>query len=111
MLREPRGAAGAGTVRLSRPALFELSDNICTALQLTNFWQDVAIDFSRDRIYLPQEDMARFGYTLDDLRAGRYDRAWQELLSLRNRAHPRAFRAGEKLAGGSAAANCARNCA
>ena len=61
--------------------LFELSDNICTALQLTNFWQDVAIDFSRDRVYLPQEDMARFHYTLDDLRAGRSDARWQELLA------------------------------
>lgn len=61
--------------------LFELSDNICTALQLTNFWQDVAVDFSRDRIYLPQEDMARFNYTLDDLRAGLSDRRWQELLA------------------------------
>ena len=63
------------------PHLFELSDNICTALQLTNFWQDVAIDFSRDRVYLPQEDMARFNYTLDDLRAGCSDARWQELLA------------------------------
>jgi len=63
------------------PHLFKLSDSICTALQLTNFWQDVAIDFSRDRIYLPQEDMARFHYTLDDLRAGCSDARWQELLA------------------------------
>jgi len=63
------------------PHLFELSDNICTALQLTNFWQDVAVDFSRDRVYLPQEDMARFHYTLDDLRAGGSDARWQEMLA------------------------------
>jgi phytoene synthase len=63
------------------PHLFELSDHICTALQLTNFWQDVAIDFSRDRIYLPQEDMARFDYTLDELRAGLCDARWQQLLA------------------------------
>jgi phytoene synthase len=62
--------------------LFELSDNICTALQLTNFWQDVAVDIARDRVYLPQEDMARFGYTLEDVRAGRADARWQELLAL-----------------------------
>lgn len=61
--------------------LFKLSDNICTALQLTNFWQDVAIDFSRDRVYLPQQDMASFQYSLDDLRDGCADRRWQELLS------------------------------
>ncbi len=36
------------------------SDAICTALQLTNFWQDVGIDHDRDRIYLPQEDMNRY---------------------------------------------------
>jgi squalene synthase HpnC len=39
------------------------SDAICTALQLTNFWQDIASDYhERSRIYLPAEDMARFGY-------------------------------------------------
>ncbi len=37
------------------------SDNICTALQLINFWQDVAIDLKKDRIYLPAEDMRDFG--------------------------------------------------
>jgi squalene synthase HpnC len=40
-----------------------LSDAICTALQLTNFWQDVASDYhQRQRIYLPGDNMARFGY-------------------------------------------------
>jgi phytoene synthase len=61
--------------------LFELSDNICTALQLTNFWQDIAVDFSRDRIYLPQEDMARFGYSLDNLRAGVVNNQWRQFLA------------------------------
>ena len=62
------------------PELFALSDCICTALQLTNFWQDVAVDLERDRIYLPLEDLQRFNYTLDDLRAGRVDERWRELL-------------------------------
>ena len=62
------------------PELFALSDCICTALQLTNFWQDVARDLERDRIYLPLEDLRRFNYTLDDLRAGRVDERWRELL-------------------------------
>jgi phytoene synthase len=62
------------------PSLFALSDCICTALQLTNFWQDVAVDLERDRIYLPLEDLQRFHYTLDDLRAGRVDDRWRELL-------------------------------
>jgi phytoene synthase len=62
------------------PELFALSDCICTALQLTNFWQDVAVDLERDRIYLPLEDLQRFNYTLDDLRAKRVDGRWGELL-------------------------------
>jgi len=40
----------------------ELSDSICTGLQLANFWQDVARDFDRGRVYLPQADCRRFGY-------------------------------------------------
>ena len=64
------------------PELFALSDCLCTALQLTNFWQDVAVDLDRDRIYLPLEDLERFHYTLDDLRAGRVDDRWRELLKL-----------------------------
>jgi len=40
---------------------FELSDAICTGLQLVNFWQDVRRDYLAGRIYLPQEDMRRHG--------------------------------------------------
>jgi squalene synthase HpnC len=47
------------------PALFELSDSICTALQLTNFWQDVRVDLARDRVYLPLEDLRRFDLSLE----------------------------------------------
>jgi squalene synthase HpnC len=43
------------------------ADDICTALQLTNFWQDLAVDLAKGRIYLPREDMARFEYAADDL--------------------------------------------
>jgi squalene synthase HpnC len=46
-----------------------MSDATCIGLQLVNFWQDIARDLrDRDRIYLPREDMARFGVTEDDLR-------------------------------------------
>jgi phytoene/squalene synthetase len=46
-----------------------LSDRVCTALQLAEHWQDVAEDFRAGRIYLPGEDMARFGVTELDLAA------------------------------------------
>ncbi|HEY1579449.1 MAG TPA: squalene synthase HpnC [Terracidiphilus sp.] len=40
---------------------FRLSDATCSALQLANFWQDVRVDWAKDRVYLPQDDMQRFG--------------------------------------------------
>jgi squalene synthase HpnC len=42
---------------------FKLSDATCSALQLANFWQDVSVDFFKGRVYIPQEDMRRFGVT------------------------------------------------
>jgi phytoene synthase len=47
------------------------SDAICTALQLTNFWQDVAVDRDKGRIYLPEDDRRRHGVTEDELLSGR----------------------------------------
>ena len=44
-----------------------LSDYTCTALQLANFWQDVTLDYGKGRIYLPLEDLARYGVREDDL--------------------------------------------
>jgi len=43
------------------------SDAICTALQLTNFWQDLGPDLARGRLFLPLEDLRRFGLTREDL--------------------------------------------
>jgi squalene synthase HpnC len=45
----------------------ELSDATCTALQLANFWQDVAVDYEKGRIYLPLEDLRRYGVTEEDI--------------------------------------------
>jgi squalene synthase HpnC len=58
----------------------ELSDHICTALQLANFWQDVGCDLDKGRVYLPTEDRARFGYPDADLHAKRFTPAFAELL-------------------------------
>ena len=49
-------------------ARVRLADNTCTALQLANFWQDIAVDYEKGRIYIPLEDMERFGYTEAELR-------------------------------------------
>ena len=53
----------------ANPARIALSDSICTALQLTEHCQDVAEDLARGRVYLPLEDMERFGVTVADLGA------------------------------------------
>jgi phytoene synthase len=62
------------------PGLLALSDSLCTALQLTNFWQDVAVDWSRGRLYIPLEDCVRFGYHEADLSLGRADATFRALL-------------------------------
>lgn len=60
--------------------LFMKSDKICTALQLSNFWQDVSEDLKIDRIYIPGEYMNRHGYTVDDLRSGIADDRFRNMM-------------------------------
>ena len=57
-----------------------LSDNICSALQLVNFWQDVAIDWTKGRVYIPQEDLARFGVEERTIAEGVADAKWAALM-------------------------------
>jgi squalene synthase HpnC len=56
------------------------SDAICSALQLINFWQDVAIDWEKSRIYLPQEDLRHFAVGETHLSSGKTDDAWRALM-------------------------------
>jgi len=58
----------------------DLSDSICTGLQLANFWQDVARDFDIGRVYLPGEDCRQFGYSDEDLKSRRFTPAFAELM-------------------------------
>lgn len=76
---------------------FELSDHICTALQLTNFWQDVAIDFSRGRVYLPDEDLSHFHYGMEDLGHGLCNARWRELMAFEIARTRNLFAAGKPL--------------
>jgi len=62
------------------PENARLSDPTCTALQLANFWQDVARDLAMGRIYLPRDDRERFGFAESDLRALRFTPAFAKLL-------------------------------
>ena len=58
----------------------QLSDTTCTALQLANFWQDVSADFGKGRIYLPLEDLRRFGVSEEVIRDGENTSAFCEML-------------------------------
>ncbi|MFQ5894602.1 MAG: squalene synthase HpnC [Nitrospinota bacterium] len=62
------------------PECHRTSDAICTALQLANLWQDVASDLRRGRIYLPQEDLERFGVEEAQLQAGRATEEFRALM-------------------------------
>ncbi len=57
------------------------SDDICTALQLTNFWQDLQRDHDRGRVYLPRDEQLAHGAREEDLAARRITPAWQAALA------------------------------
>ena len=58
----------------------ELSDAICSSLQLINFWQDVEVDWRKDRVYLPQDEMRRFGVTEQAIARAELSDAWRALM-------------------------------
>jgi len=60
--------------------LHEQSDEICTALQLANHWQDLAVDLKKDRVYLPAEDLERFKVTIDELKTGAMGANFRKLM-------------------------------
>ncbi len=68
--------AGCATDDLDRA-----SDAVCTALQLTNFWQDVALDLARGRVYLPDETMRLHGARVETLGAGSTPNEWRRALA------------------------------
>lgn len=80
------------------PPLLAQSDAICSGLQLTNFWQDVAVDWAKGRVYIPQEDLDRFGVVEQDIAAGRCDGRWQALMAFEVARTRALLRAGSPLA-------------
>ena len=75
----PVGRILLAMYRVDAPENLVASDAICTGLQLTNFWQDVASDWQRGRIYVPAEDLARFGVTETQIADAQADDAWRAL--------------------------------
>src|SRR5690606_31899201 len=81
--RRSANPVGRLVLRLSGhadPDLDRASDAVCTALQLTNFWQDLAIDWRKGRLYVPAEEHERAGADPAALDAGRLTTEWQSAL-------------------------------
>lgn len=62
------------------PVNIAYSDSICTALQIINFWQDVAKDYAIGRIYLPMDELATYSVTEEHIAQGKCNDAWRKLM-------------------------------
>ena len=75
------------------------SDAICTGLQLANFYQDYSVDLSRGRLYVPLDEMARFGYTEVQRQGAAQDGSFRELMAFQVERAREYLRAGASLLG------------
>ena len=73
------------------------SDGVCSALQLINFLQDIAADWNKGRIYLPQDEMAKFGVSERQIAEGRVDGLWQQFMKTQTERARRMLQAGAPL--------------
>ncbi|NOY78832.1 MAG: squalene synthase HpnC [Calditrichaeota bacterium] len=79
------------------PSLLPYSDAICTALQLTNFWQDVSRDAAKNRIYIPLEDLERFGVSEKDIFLKHFSENFRTLVQFEVDRTRKIFEKGKKL--------------
>jgi squalene synthase HpnC len=94
---DPVGELVLGVLGLATPARIALSDSICTALQLTEHCQDVAEDLAHGRIYLPTEDLRRFGCAEVDLAGEHASGPLREVLAFEVARARRLFAEGAPL--------------
>ncbi len=78
---DPVGELVLHAFGFATPERIRWSDSVCTGLQLAEHWQDVGEDFGRGRIYLPQEDMVRFGVTEADIGTPRPSEPFRRLMA------------------------------
>ncbi len=95
---DPVGRLLLALYGIDEPQALRWSDSICTGLQLANFWQDVAVDWSKGRVYLPQSELARFGLTDADVAAGGRHPQWPALMRAQTDVARRLLQAGAPLA-------------
>lgn len=84
--------------RMPTPQNLRDADAICSALQLINFLQDVGIDWRKGRIYLPQDDLARFNVDATQIAAGRVDADFAALMAFEIRRIRALMQSGAPLA-------------
>ena len=93
----PVGRLLLALYRVDDAASHAQSDAICTALQLANFWQDVAVDWRKGRVYLPQEDLVRFGIDDAHIADGLCDARFTRLMAFETARTRALFDAGRPL--------------
>jgi squalene synthase HpnC len=76
----PVGRLVLGLCGYRDAARYELSDATCTALQLANFWQDVTVDWEKNRVYLPLELLERYGCPVDAIPQRRFDSRFRAVM-------------------------------
>ena len=76
---------------------FKQSDQICTLIQLANFWQDITLDFAKSRVYIPQEDLRRFDCTEDQIADRCFSPEFANLIRFEVDRTASLFQAGAKL--------------
>ena len=67
--------------RIDGPERVRQSDAICSGLQLANFWQDIALDWRKGRVYLPQDEMLAHDVSEEHIASGRCDGRWRALIA------------------------------
>jgi squalene synthase HpnC len=82
----------------SDPRSLAYSDGICSSLQLINFLQDIAIDFGKGRVYLPQDELTRYGVREQQIAAGDAGGAWEPMMRYQIERARRILQAGAPLA-------------
>jgi squalene synthase HpnC len=94
---DPVGELVLSVFGASSPERIALSNAVCTALQLTEHWQDIREDLARGRVYLPLEDLARGDCTIEDLSAERVGERLRRVLALEAARTAALFREGDVL--------------
>lgn len=96
---DPIGRLVLAIFGASTPRTVELSDRVCTALQLVEHWQDVAEDRRDGRVYLPQEDLAAFGVPESDLDRAETSESLRRLMAFETERAAELLESGTPLVG------------